>query len=91
MRNAKIMPTPIELNIKMSKEMCLRTEDGERGMEKMPYRELVGSLIYLANAMQSDIVFVASTLSCFCMNPGYEHWFIAKRVLRYLKSLRIMQ
>jgi len=55
-------------------------------MGKKPYRELVGGLIYLANAMPLDIALAASTLSCFCANPSYEHWFIAKRILRYLRT-----
>jgi len=55
-------------------------------MEKRLYRELVGSIIYLANATRPDIAFAVSMLSCFCANPGYEHWLIAKRVLRYLKA-----
>ena len=54
-------------------------------MKDRPYRELVGGLIYLANATRPDIAFTASVLSRFCSNPGHEHWLIAKRVLRYLK------
>jgi len=50
MRNAKTVPTPIESNVKISKEMCPKIEDEKREMEKRPYRELVGDLIYLANA-----------------------------------------
>jgi len=45
-------------------------------------RELVGGLIYLANAMRPDIAFAVSTLSCFCANPGMSTG-IAKRVLKY--------
>jgi len=84
MRNAKTVPTPIESNVKISKEMCPQTEDEKREMEKRPYKLLVDGLIYLANATRSDIAFAASTLSCFCANPGYEHWLLAN-VLRYLK------
>jgi len=70
MRNAKTVPTPIESNIKISKEMRPKTEDEEREMEKRHYRELVEGLIYLANAMRPDIAFATSMLSCFCANPG---------------------
>ena len=55
-------------------------------MKTRPYRELVGSLIYLANATRPDIAFAANTLSRFCNNPGKGHWQAAKRVLRYLKK-----
>jgi len=88
MRNAKTVPMPIESNVKISKEMCPKTEDEKREMEKRPYRELVRGLIYLANATRPDITFAASMLSCFCANLVYEHWLIAKRV-RYLRALCI--
>jgi len=41
MRNVKTVPTPIESNVKISKEMRPKTEDEKREMEKRPYRELV--------------------------------------------------
>jgi len=84
MRNAKTVPTPIESNVKISKEICPKIEDEKRKMGKRPYKKLVESLIYLVNATRPDIAFAASILSCFCAN--YEHWLIAKRVLRYLKA-----
>jgi len=55
-------------------------------MKNWPYRELVGGLIYLANAVRPDIAFAASTLSRFCADPGELHWSLVKRVLRYLKG-----
>lgn len=86
MEQAKSVSTPIESNIKITKEMCPTTEDEKREMENRPYRELVGGLIYLANATRPDIAFAASTLSRFCCNPGKQHWLIAKRILRYLQA-----
>ena len=85
MIKAKTVSTPIEPNIKISKNMCPVTIDERKEMENCPYRELIGSLIYLANATRPDIAFAASTLSRFCSNPGREHWLFAKRILRYLK------
>jgi len=85
MQNTKTVSTPIKSNLKILKEMCLQTEDEKRKMDKRPYRELVGDLIHLVNATRPDIAFATSRLSCFCANPGYEHWLMAKRVLKYLK------
>jgi len=42
---------PIESNLKISKGMCLQIEDEKPEIDKRPYENLVGGLIYLANAM----------------------------------------
>ncbi|CAK9827765.1 Retrovirus-related Pol polyprotein from transposon TNT 1-94 [Anthophora retusa] len=84
MEEAKATHTPIESNTKITKEMGPTTEEERREMLHRPYRELVGGLIYLANATRPDIAFAASTLSRFCSDPGKMHWILAKRVLRYL-------
>jgi len=59
MRNAKTMSTPIESNVKISKEMYSKTEDEKHEIEKRPYRKLVEGLIYLTNATRPDIAFAA--------------------------------
>ncbi|KAG5316521.1 COPIA protein, partial [Acromyrmex insinuator] len=44
------------------------------------YRELIGGLVYLANATRPNIAFAANLLSHF----SAKH--LAKRILRYLKG-----
>jgi len=83
--DAKEVVTPLDANIKISKDLCPQTDEERIEMKKKPYRELVGSLIYLANASRPDIAFAANALSRFCSNPGTAHWHLAKRILRYLK------
>lgn len=86
MQNLKPIPTPIEPNMKISKEMEPSNNQERSEMQNRPYRELIGGLIYHANATRPDIAFTANTLSRFCSDPGKEHWNIAKRVHRYLKA-----
>lgn len=86
MEDAKTISTPLEVNIKITKEASPRSEDERAEMKNRPYRELVGGIIYLANATRPDIAFAASILSRFSTNPGELHWMMAKRVLRYLKG-----
>jgi hypothetical protein len=55
-------------------------------MEKYPYREAVGSLLWIANGTRPDIAFSVSQVAKFMSNPGMEHWEAVKRILRYLKG-----
>ncbi|XP_067949957.1 uncharacterized protein [Watersipora subatra] len=51
-----------------------------------PYRQLVGSLLYLAMGKRPDICWIVSKLSQFLDCPSDEHITTAKRVLRYIKK-----
>ena len=50
----------------------------------VPYREAIGSLMYLAIATRPDIAL--GKASQFCENPNQEHWISVKRIIRYLKG-----
>ena len=50
------------------------------------YRELVGSLAWLANYTRPDICFIVSCLSRYLDKATKTHWTLAIRVLRYLRS-----
>lgn len=54
--------------------------------KKYPYRELVGSLMYLAVGTRPDIAHTVSVLAQFNDKPSDHHWGAAKKVLRYLKG-----
>ena len=49
-----------------------------------PYREAIGSLMYLMVGTRPDIGFAVCRLSKYAQNPGQIHWDAVKRVLRYL-------
>ncbi|XP_067940206.1 uncharacterized protein [Watersipora subatra] len=51
---------------------------------KFPYRQAIGSLIYLMTATRPDISWVVSKLSQFLERPG--HTTAVKRVFRYIKG-----
>lgn len=58
-----------------------------------PYRELIGSLMYLATCTRPDLAYVVGQLSRYVQNPTQQHIGAAKRVLRYIigtKSLGIV-
>lgn len=83
MEESKTVSTPCDLSQKLTES----SEDATtEEMKNKPYKELVGSLIYLANATRPDIAHIASVLSRFYSNPQKKHWIAAKRVVRYLKG-----
>jgi hypothetical protein len=54
------------------------------GDKKFPFRELVGSIMYLAHSTRPDLALSASELSAHCNDVGTKHVMAAKRTLRYL-------
>jgi len=89
MQDSKAVTTPIESNTKISKQLGPKNNEERIEIQKKPYKELIGGLVYLANATRPDIAYAAATLSRFSSDPGKAHWILAKRVLRYLKGTSI--
>ncbi len=55
---------------------------------KMPYRELVGSLMYIMVCTRPDISNAVGEVSKFCENFDKEHWSAALKILKYLKTTK---
>ena len=79
MQDCKPRATPCEQKLNYS-------DDAEVMEEVRKYREVVGSLIYLATCTRPDLGFVVSKLSHYFSNPTEEQWVTVKHVLRYLKG-----
>ncbi|XP_050528036.1 uncharacterized protein LOC126898131 [Daktulosphaira vitifoliae] len=54
--------------------------------EFIPYREAVGSLLYLSTISRPDISIAVNYLSRYCNKPMQSHWKLVKRVFQYLKG-----
>jgi hypothetical protein len=55
-------------------------------MNDVPFREAIGSVLYLAVRTQSDIAVAVSILSKHVQEPRPAHWEGVKRILRYPKG-----
>ena len=57
-------------------------------MKQVPYRQLVGALMYLAVATRPDIAYAVGVLGRFSSNPSPSHWKAAKHLCRYLQGTK---
>lgn len=86
--NAHPASTPLTAGSKLRKSDCPMTEEGRADMAKYPYRQLVGSLMYIAIGTRPDISQAVRSLSQFLDNPGRRHYEAGIRVIQYLKGTR---
>lgn len=76
MKDANSVSTPIETSWNLGnfeKEKC-----------NAPYREAVGSLMYLQVVSRPDISFAVNIVSIVLEQPTAAHWQLVKRIFRYL-------
>ena len=79
MMDCKPAPVPLSSSITLTKA------DGEPlDVSMYPYRQLVGSLMYIAVTTRPDIAFAVGALARYLAQPTTVHWQAAKHVLRYL-------
>ena len=62
--------------------------DIKEEQSKIPYKQAVGSLIYLACGTRPDIAFSTTYMSQFNERPSDLHWRSIKHILRYLKETK---
>lgn len=72
--------TPMEKGLQMS------LDDGKR--TEKPYRELLGSLMYLMLSVRPDICYHVGYMGRFQQQPSETHWQVLKRIVRYLKGTK---
>jgi len=78
MAECKPIATPLEVGLQLA--------ESEKSDESLPYREAVGSLMYLMVGTRPDLAFAVGKLSRFVSGYGKEHWAAVKRILRYVKG-----
>ena len=76
---------PAKPSRKLTLEMCPKTEEERREM-KIPYRECVGSLMYLMAMTRGDIALAVNQAAAFVQDPGREHWEFVLDILRYIQG-----
>ena len=85
MEEARGADTPANPTVKLSDKLTPQTKEEQAKMSKIPYRQLVGALLYVL-LTRPDCAVAVGELTRFMSNPGKAMWTAAKRVLRYLKA-----
>jgi hypothetical protein len=86
MSQCKPVSTPLDPGIVLQKNTDDINDETKKLMEKVPYRQAIGSLQYLVQGTRPDIAFAVSKLGQYSSNPEMKHWNALKHVLRYLQS-----
>ena len=74
--------TPADSSVRMRPAQS----DDEVLPESFPYKELVGSLMFLSVSCRPDIALAVNQVARCMQRPTKLHWLAAKRILRYLFS-----
>ena len=88
LKDCRVSDVPAVTSVDLSQEQCPSTEEERLYMSNIPYRELIGSLLFASTTLVPEISCIVSKLASFMNNPGRAHWYEARRVLRYLKRIR---
>src|SRR5690606_15660414 len=76
--------TPADAGVRLTKPSALEAD--ALPLRQHPYREAVGSLMYLMVSSGPDIAFSVSKVAQYASNHGAVHWTAVKRIFRYIKA-----
>ena len=81
MQDANAVDVPMAADTKLHK-----AADGEEPLDttRYPYRELIGTLLFLSVCTSPDIACVVNKLTRYMSVPTIKHWEAAKKLLRYV-------
>lgn len=79
MSDCKPSSSPCDLSQKLS-------SGSGRSDSDVPYREAVGSLLFLVQGTRPDLAFAVSNVSRFNDKHNDSHWIAVKRIMRYVKA-----
>nr|GEV04261.1 retrotransposon protein, putative, Ty1-copia subclass [Tanacetum cinerariifolium] len=70
MENSKKGNLPLHHGIKISKDLCPKTDDELDKMSRVPYASAIGSFMYAMTCTRPDVSFALSMVSRHQQNPG---------------------
>ncbi|GJW91612.1 retrotransposon protein, putative, ty1-copia subclass [Tanacetum coccineum] len=86
--NSKKGNQPLHHGIKISSDLCSKTDDEQDKMSRVPYASAIGSIMYAMMCTRPDVSFALSMVSQHQQNPGEGHWTAVKNILKYLRNTK---
>lgn len=81
MGDAKSVSVPVDPHV-----VLYPVSDEEKIVNNVPFREIVGSLMFLAMVSRSDIVYAVNSVCRYLSKHDESHWRAANRIVAYLKG-----
>src|ERR1700722_6728845 len=75
---------PMDPHVNLTTAQSPQTQTEFAAMRDIPYREAVGSLMYVSLGTCPDITYAVGVVSKFNEKPGQAHWTAVKRIYAYL-------
>jgi hypothetical protein len=72
----------------MSEQMCPSNEKESKEMENVPYKSILGQLLFIAITARPDIATAVSACGKFAHKPGKSHWNALLKILSYLQGTK---
>jgi Reverse transcriptase (RNA-dependent DNA polymerase)/Integrase core domain/GAG-pre-integrase domain len=66
-------------------EVSIDVDDSSELATNVPYREAIGSLMYLMVGTRPDIAFAVSRMAKYVESPTILHWKAVKHIMRYIR------
>ncbi|MFZ4818323.1 MAG: reverse transcriptase domain-containing protein, partial [Limisphaerales bacterium] len=86
MSDCNPLSSPLDPSATLSTAMSPQDAAARAEMAGVPYREAIGSLMYLACGTRPDLAAAVGIAARFMSNPGHQHWLAVKRIFRYLRG-----
>ncbi|GJR47861.1 hypothetical protein Tco_1315964 [Tanacetum coccineum] len=74
------------VTIRLSLTDCLVKDCDVERMSKVPYANVIGSLMHLMVCTRPDIAYAVSVVSRYLANSGKNHWEALKWILKYFRG-----
>ena len=86
MEECKPLATPLDVKATLMKPSQEELKEFSQEMDGVPYKAIVGLLMYAMVVTLADLAFAVIVVSQFIASSAPLHWMAVKYIMRYLKG-----